>query len=189
VRTDLLFSAPVSWPSASVHFPSASVPLLLCALFTAPLRPFLGIPLRLSPGPGVCGARGVGEQHQLVPCRVQLRPSVSVDVPPAPAHWISPSVSSHLVSQAQVFAEHEGSVNSISWAPAENGLVLACGASDWAISILTHRADGGGWDVQKIPQAHPVGVTSVFLGACHCARYCYCNVATVHCARYHSTVT
>lgn len=63
-------------------------------------------------------------------------------------------------TQAHVFADHKSSVNSISWAPHELGLCLACGSSDGNISVFTSRADGG-WDTAKIDQAHPVGVTSV----------------------------
>ena len=60
----------------------------------------------------------------------------------------------------QVFQEHESSVNSISWAPQEFGLCLACGSSDGTISVLTLKPDGS-WEKVKIEQAHPVGVTSV----------------------------
>ncbi|KAE8660167.1 Protein transport protein SEC13-like protein B [Hibiscus syriacus] len=63
-------------------------------------------------------------------------------------------------SQAHEFDEHKSSVNSIAWAPLELGLCLACGSSDGNVSVFTSRADGG-WDVSRIDQAHPVGVTSV----------------------------
>ncbi|KAK1291636.1 hypothetical protein QJS10_CPB17g01159 [Acorus calamus] len=63
--------------------------------------------------------------------------------------------------QAHVFSDHKASVNSISWAPSELGLCLACGSSDGNISIFTARPDGSGWDSARIDQAHPVGVTSV----------------------------
>jgi protein transport protein SEC13 len=63
-------------------------------------------------------------------------------------------------TQAQVFQEHEASVNSVSWAPHEFGLVLAAGSSDGTISVFTHKTDGT-WEKTKIEQAHPVGVTSV----------------------------
>jgi len=63
-------------------------------------------------------------------------------------------------SQVQVFKEHEASVNSISWAPHELGLCLACGSSDGSITVFTGREDGS-WDKTKIDQAHQVGVTAV----------------------------
>ncbi|XP_051114751.1 protein transport protein SEC13 homolog B-like [Andrographis paniculata] len=62
-------------------------------------------------------------------------------------------------SQFQVLY-HTSSVNSIAWAPHELGLCLACGSSDGNISIYTSQPDGS-WDMTKIDQAHPVGVTSV----------------------------
>ena len=62
--------------------------------------------------------------------------------------------------QAQLFQEHESSINSISFAPHEFGLCLACASSDGSISILTSQPDGS-WETVKIEQAHPVGVTSV----------------------------
>lgn len=62
-------------------------------------------------------------------------------------------------SQFQVF-DHKSSVNSIAWGPHELGLCLACGSSDGNISVYTSQADGS-WDMTKIDQAHPVGVTSV----------------------------
>jgi len=60
----------------------------------------------------------------------------------------------------QVFQEHDSSVNSICWAPAEFGLCLACGSSDGTISVLTQKVDGA-WEKAKINPAHPVGVTAV----------------------------
>ncbi|XP_058103836.1 protein transport protein SEC13 homolog B-like [Magnolia sinica] len=63
-------------------------------------------------------------------------------------------------SQAHVFTDHKSSVNSISWAPHDLGLCLACGSSDGNISVFTARSDGS-WDAARIDQAHPVGVTSV----------------------------
>lgn len=46
-------------------------------------------------------------------------------------------------------------VNSVSWAPHEFGLVLACGSSDGAISIISSTGDGT-WDTKKITNAHTV---------------------------------
>ncbi|KAK4784282.1 hypothetical protein SAY86_018650 [Trapa natans] len=51
-------------------------------------------------------------------------------------------------------------LNSVSWAPHELGLCLACGSSDGNISVLTARADGG-WDMLWIQQAHPYAVPSI----------------------------
>ncbi|KAK9134068.1 hypothetical protein Scep_013596 [Stephania cephalantha] len=63
-------------------------------------------------------------------------------------------------TQSHVFSEHKSSVNSISWAPHELGLSLACGSSDGNISVFIARVDGS-WETTRIDQAHPVGVTSV----------------------------
>ncbi|KAK9134061.1 hypothetical protein Scep_013589 [Stephania cephalantha] len=63
-------------------------------------------------------------------------------------------------TQSHVFSEHKSSVNSISWAPHELGLSLACGSSDGNISVFFARVDGS-WETTRIDQAHPVGVTSV----------------------------
>jgi len=56
--------------------------------------------------------------------------------------------------------DHDSSVNSIAFAPHEFGLVLAAASSDSSISILTYKSDNS-WDVQKIPQAHAIGVNAV----------------------------
>lgn len=65
--------------------------------------------------------------------------------------------------QAKLFKEHDSSVNSISFAPHEFGLCLACGSSDGSISICTRINENNtdDWSIVKIPQAHPFGVTSV----------------------------
>eukprot|EP00899_Mesostigma_viride_P021187 jgi/Mesvir1/2906/Mv13977-RA.1 len=55
---------------------------------------------------------------------------------------------------------HEASVNSISWAPHQWGLVLACASSDGTLSVLTRKADNT-WDTDKVPRAHAIGCTSV----------------------------
>lgn len=46
-------------------------------------------------------------------------------------------------------------VNSVCWGPYEFGLILACGSSDGAISLLTFTGDQQ-WDVKKISNAHTV---------------------------------
>lgn len=47
------------------------------------------------------------------------------------------------------------SVNSVNWAPQEFGLILVCGSSDGAVSVLTSSGDGS-WETQKINNAHTV---------------------------------
>jgi len=56
--------------------------------------------------------------------------------------------------------DHDSSVNSIAFGPHEFGLILAAASSDCSISILTYKSDNN-WDVQKIPQAHSIGVNCV----------------------------
>lgn len=48
-------------------------------------------------------------------------------------------------------------VNSVCWGPYEFGLILACGSSDGAISLLTFTGDQQ-WDVKKINNAHTVSL-------------------------------
>jgi protein transport protein SEC13 len=50
-------------------------------------------------------------------------------------------------------------VNSISWAPHEYGLSLACASSDGKLSILTYQQEGS-WDLVTLP-AHSIGVNTV----------------------------
>jgi len=56
---------------------------------------------------------------------------------------------------------HELSVNTISFGPIEYGLVLACGSSDGAISILSFQQDR--WSYIKFA-AHNIGVSSLSWG-------------------------
>ena len=51
----------------------------------------------------------------------------------------------------QVYAAqcHTSSVNSVSFAPHELGLVLAAASSDGSLSVLTHQPDGS-WQTQKV---------------------------------------
>lgn len=51
-------------------------------------------------------------------------------------------------------------VNSVCWGPYDFGLVMACGSSDGAISILTFSGDGQ-WDIKKISNAHTVSLSDV----------------------------
>jgi len=48
-------------------------------------------------------------------------------------------------------------VNSVCWAPYDYGLILACGSSDGAISLLSYTGDGQ-WEVKKISNAHTVSL-------------------------------
>lgn len=59
------------------------------------------------------------------------------------------------------FSNHDSSVNSVQFAPAEYGLILACGSSDGSISILTCNIENQTWDVKKIPNAHTIGCNAV----------------------------
>ncbi|PKU29063.1 hypothetical protein llap_20633 [Limosa lapponica baueri] len=54
-------------------------------------------------------------------------------------------------------------VNSVCWAPHDYGLILACGSSDGAISLLSYTGDGQ-WEVKKISNAHTDG--RVFIWTC-----------------------
>lgn len=56
---------------------------------------------------------------------------------------------------------HDSSVNSVSWAPAEMGLSVACASSDGSISILTCNIENNSWEAKKIPNAHIIGCNSV----------------------------
>jgi len=67
--------------------------------------------------------------------------------------------SANVWSKVYEYDKHESSVNSIAWAPHEFGLCLACASSDCNLSVLTYRGDN--WEVQKIPQAHAIGVNAV----------------------------
>lgn len=57
-----------------------------------------------------------------------------------------------------VYNGHDSSVNCVSWAPREYGLILGCASADGAISILRYRHDDNHWDTRKIADAHKVGV-------------------------------
>lgn len=54
---------------------------------------------------------------------------------------------------------HDSSVNSVSFAPHEHGLVAAAGSSDGRVSVLTHEADDS-WTVEYLRDT-PLGVNSV----------------------------
>uniref|UniRef100_A0A1B0AHG9 Protein SEC13 homolog n=1 Tax=Glossina pallidipes TaxID=7398 RepID=A0A1B0AHG9_GLOPL len=60
------------------------------------------------------------------------------------------------------YGNHDSSVNSVAFAPAEYGLILACGSSDGCISILTCNSTMFDvWDCKKIPNAHTIGCNAV----------------------------
>jgi len=59
------------------------------------------------------------------------------------------------------YNNHDASVNSISFAPHEFGLMLACGSSDGAISILSLNSETGLWETKKILNAHTIGCNAV----------------------------
>ena len=44
---------------------------------------------------------------------------------------------------------HTSSVNSVSFAPHELGLVVAAASSDGSLSVLTHQPDGS-WQTEKV---------------------------------------
>lgn len=56
---------------------------------------------------------------------------------------------------------HDSSVNSVSFAPHELGLILAAGSSDGSISILHYSDVSNQWETEKIPNAHTIGCNSV----------------------------
>lgn len=56
---------------------------------------------------------------------------------------------------------HESSVNSVCWAPQEYGLILAAGASDGAVSIITYNSALNQWESDKISNAHTIGCNAV----------------------------
>lgn len=55
---------------------------------------------------------------------------------------------------------HESSVNSISWAPHEFGLMLACASSDGQVSVLTYKVEDSTWE-SKVFAAHQIGCNAV----------------------------
>lgn len=55
------------------------------------------------------------------------------------------------------YTNHDSSVNSVAWAPHEFGLILACGSSDGAISIVTYTDTANQWECEKLPNAHTIG--------------------------------
>jgi protein transport protein SEC13 len=59
------------------------------------------------------------------------------------------------------YNDHKNSVNSISFAPQEYGLILLCGSSDGTISI--HEYKNEQW-ISKKQEAHSIGVNSVCWG-------------------------
>jgi protein transport protein SEC13 len=64
-------------------------------------------------------------------------------------------------SRIYEYNNHDSSVNSIAFAPAEYGLILACGSSDGSISIITCNTETGMFDFKKLPNAHTIGCNTV----------------------------
>merc|ERR1711954_452480 len=62
--------------------------------------------------------------------------------------------------QIHEYINHDSSVNSVQWAPHDHGLILACGSSDGAISVLTYSANNT-WESEKINNAHTIGCNAV----------------------------
>uniref|UniRef100_A0A0G4I5V7 Uncharacterized protein n=1 Tax=Chromera velia CCMP2878 TaxID=1169474 RepID=A0A0G4I5V7_9ALVE len=56
--------------------------------------------------------------------------------------------------------EHQASVNSCAFAPAECGLHLVCGSSDGQVSVLSYRPESSGWESKSF-EAHAAGVNAV----------------------------
>jgi protein transport protein SEC13 len=56
---------------------------------------------------------------------------------------------------------HTASINSVTFAPQEVGLVLAAASSDGSISVLSYDANAGTWKTEKIANAHSLGCLSV----------------------------
>ena len=63
-------------------------------------------------------------------------------------------------------------MNSVCWAPHYHDLILACGNSDEAISLLTYTGEGQ-WEVKKINNAHTVSPAPAF---CMEESSCYIKV-------------
>lgn len=59
------------------------------------------------------------------------------------------------------YSNHDSSVNSVAFAPAEYGLIVACGSSDGSISILTCNVEYATWEYKKISNAHTIGCNAV----------------------------
>ncbi|KAK4336862.1 hypothetical protein RND71_044018 [Anisodus tanguticus] len=57
------------------------------------------------------------------------------------------------------YNKHDSSVNAIDWAPKEFGLLLVCGSSDGALSIIT--CIDNVWSGERIADAHNSGVNAV----------------------------
>lgn len=56
---------------------------------------------------------------------------------------------------------HEASVNSISWAPHQYGLILACASTDTTLSVLSFTPETNQWYHQVIQNAHEEGANAV----------------------------
>lgn len=56
---------------------------------------------------------------------------------------------------------HEGSVNSVNWAPDHIGPIVACASSDCRISILEYKKDINDWVHFFQDEAHQIGCNSI----------------------------
>ena len=54
------------------------------------------------------------------------------------------------------YINHDSSVNSVQWAPHGQGLILVCGSSDGAISVLTYSTNNT-WEEENISWAPSLG--------------------------------
>lgn len=106
------------------------------------------------------------EQQQQQTATNQPLPQQQFGLPPAAA---SAAAAKSTWTRVKEYRGHEASVNSIAWAPAEFGLVLACASSDGRVSVLTYQADQQQqqqlqpsplWKVHVI-EAHQIGCNAV----------------------------
>lgn len=72
-------------------------------------------------------------------------------------HLLSPGFPTDLCNSTFITCLYCLPVNSVCWAPQDYGLILACGSSDGAISLLNYTGDGQ-WEVKKIGNAHTVSI-------------------------------
>uniref|UniRef100_A0A0A9W586 Protein SEC13 homolog n=1 Tax=Lygus hesperus TaxID=30085 RepID=A0A0A9W586_LYGHE len=59
------------------------------------------------------------------------------------------------------YSNHDASVNSVKFGPHEYGLILACGSSDGAFSIISLNQTTGSWEFKKKMNAHAIGCNAL----------------------------
>ncbi|GMT26276.1 hypothetical protein PFISCL1PPCAC_17573 [Pristionchus fissidentatus] len=64
-------------------------------------------------------------------------------------------------TQLHDYGEHEGSVNSVTFAPHQYGLVLATASADGSFAVLSFDYDSRQWAVSKVTKAHDQGVNAI----------------------------